>query len=120
MQCPVCHSDLSPATLRGITIDGCAGGCGGVWFDNFELKKFLQQPEAVGEIIARFRPREGGFFDYTRRRQCPRCGDVVMMRHYYTPSRRTEVDTCPGCNGVWLDGQELGRIQSEVAASRKP
>ena len=36
-----------------------------------------------------------------------------MMRHFFSVKREVEVDTCPGCNGVWLDAGELGRIRTE-------
>jgi Zn-finger nucleic acid-binding protein len=53
--------------------------------------------------------------DYTKRRTCPRCDQIVMMRHFYSPRRRVEVDECPNCGGFWLDAGELALIRNEHA-----
>ena len=53
--------------------------------------------------------------DTERRRKCPKCGSIVMMRHYFSDQRKVEVDECPGCGGVWLDGGELSLIRKENA-----
>lgn len=39
-----------------------------------------------------------------------------MMRHFYSPRRRVEVDECPSCGGVWLDAGELALIREEHAS----
>ena len=40
MNCPACGNVLKEMTVSDISVDVCQGGCGGIWFDNFELKKF--------------------------------------------------------------------------------
>jgi len=45
------------------------------------------------------------------RLNCPRHGDLVMMRYFFGPQRTVMVDECPGCGGVWLDPDELGHIR---------
>ena len=40
MICAACQGELSPLLVRGVTVDVCRDGCAGIWFDNFELKKF--------------------------------------------------------------------------------
>ncbi|HEY6167882.1 MAG TPA: zf-TFIIB domain-containing protein [Verrucomicrobiae bacterium] len=118
MKCPVCENELTPLTIQGVTVDACLDSCGGVWFDNFELNKFLTQDAAATEILRRVQPRAEGFFDYTSRRNCPRCADVVMMRHYASPKRAVELDSCPGCAGCWLDAEELARLRRERATRK--
>ena len=39
MKCPACYNELTPRRAGQITVDVCDGGCGGIWFDNFELKR---------------------------------------------------------------------------------
>ena len=39
MQCPACESKLNEADLDGLRVDLCLNGCGGVWFDRFELNQ---------------------------------------------------------------------------------
>ena len=51
MNCPACPNQLQQMTVDDITVDVCKGGCGGIWFDNFELKKFDEPHEAAGEEL---------------------------------------------------------------------
>ncbi|MHC4128909.1 MAG: TFIIB-type zinc ribbon-containing protein [Planctomycetota bacterium] len=39
MNCPVCENSLAEKTVESITVDVCEGGCGGIWFDNYEFEK---------------------------------------------------------------------------------
>jgi hypothetical protein len=96
-----------------VAVDVCLGGCGGIWFDNFELQKLDDPKELGGELLVNVKKREDLQIDYSQRRTCPRCLDVVMMRHFYSPRRRVEVDECPSCGGFWLDAGELALIREE-------
>jgi Zn-finger nucleic acid-binding protein len=98
-------------------VDVCLGGCGGIWFDNFELQKLDDASEPAGEMLVKVKKSEDLQIDYSQRRNCPRCIDVVMMRHFYSPRRRVEVDECPGCGGYWLDAGELAAIREERQTS---
>ena len=100
-----------------VTVDVCDGGCGGLWFDQFELQKVDEPHETAGEILLHVHQSHGVAVDYTRRRHCPKCPALVMMRRYFSPQRLVEVDECPGCGGLWLDAQELGRIRRELGAT---
>jgi len=40
MNCPACGNILEQMTVGDVTVDVCQRGCGGIWFDNFELEKF--------------------------------------------------------------------------------
>jgi hypothetical protein len=37
IECPVCSNVMTKMEAEGVTVDVCAGGCGGIWFDWFEL-----------------------------------------------------------------------------------
>ena len=39
MKCPRDESELLEKTVAAVTIDVCQS-CGGIWFDNFEVKSF--------------------------------------------------------------------------------
>ena len=39
IECPVCSNAMTTMTAEGVTVDVCAGGCGGIWFDWFELAR---------------------------------------------------------------------------------
>jgi uncharacterized protein len=113
MKCPVCLEALTAVRADNVTVDVCLGGCGGIWFDIFELQKLDDPQDVGGEILIHLKKREDLNIDYTQRRKCPRCGDIIMMRHFYSPRRRVEVDECPSCGGFWLDAGELALIRGE-------
>ncbi|MHC4984298.1 MAG: zf-TFIIB domain-containing protein [Planctomycetota bacterium] len=113
MRCPACGNELGGMEVAGINVDVCRGGCGGIWFDNFELEKVDEPHEAAGEVLLDVERDESINVDHSARRKCPKCGDVVMMRHFFCTEREVEVDECPACAGVWLDCGELGGIRSQ-------
>ncbi|MHC1763268.1 MAG: zf-TFIIB domain-containing protein [Verrucomicrobiia bacterium] len=113
MNCPVCGTSLNPVQAGNVTVDVCVGGCGGIWFDIFELKKLDEPHETAAEMLVEIQRGERRPADQPQRRKCPRCPDIVMMRHFYSPRRRVEVDECPSCGGFWLDAGELALIREE-------
>ncbi|MCK4626288.1 MAG: zf-TFIIB domain-containing protein [Phycisphaerae bacterium] len=98
----------------GVTVDVCKGGCGGVWFDNFELQKVDNASESAGGLLDVERD-ENVAVDHSARKKCPKCDDLVMMRHFSGVKKEVEVDECPGCGGFWLDFGELAQIRSQFA-----
>lgn len=115
MQCPACDHALQPVTVGSLTVDACEGGCGGLWFDAFELKKVDEAHESEGEALLNVRRDPGLQVDHERRRHCPRCANIVMMRHFTSPKKLVLVDECPSCGGYWLDAGELAALRSEHA-----
>ena len=112
MKCPACENILQKMTVGGVAVDVCKGGCGGIWFDNFELKKFDEPHESAGEALLDIERDESVIVDHTKRLKCPKCDDVVMMRHFFSVKKGVEVDECPSCAGFWLDAGELRKIRS--------
>ncbi|HEY7649192.1 MAG TPA: zf-TFIIB domain-containing protein [Methylomirabilota bacterium] len=111
MKCPACQNELSSMVVGPVTVDACQGGCGGIWFDNFELSKVDEAEEAAGEKLLHLEirgARPGG-----ESRRCPKCKDVTMMRHFRSVKRKVLVDECAKCGGIWLDAGELGAIRDE-------
>jgi len=45
---------------------------------------------------------------------CPRCGDVEMKKVEFNINTGIILDYCTLCEGFWLDGPELNRINEEV------
>jgi Zn-finger nucleic acid-binding protein len=115
MICPACDHPLKPLQVGQLTVDVCDSGCGGIWFDNFELKRVDEPTEWEGEALldVRFDPEIQ--VDHDRRRTCPKCSGVVLLRHFFSQQRRVQIDTCPSCGGVWLDAGELAMIRRENA-----
>lgn len=111
MKCPACSNQLRQMTVGDVTVDVCKAGCGGIWFDNLELKKFDEPHEADGEILLDIQRDPNLSLDHTQRLKCPKCG-IVMMRHFFSVKRKVEVDECPQCAGIWLDAGELGQMRT--------
>ncbi len=111
MNCPACGKTLQEITVSDVAVDVCNGGCGGIWFDNYELAKFDEPHESAGELLDIERD-DSITVDHTKRLNCPKCSDVVMMRHFSSVKKEVEVDECPACGGFWLDAGELGSIRS--------
>ena len=98
-------------------MDVCHGGCGGIWFDAFELQRVDEQHEAAGERLLEIPRDPAVVVDATRKRACPRCDGIKLKRHFFSARRKVEVDQCPSCGGYWLDAGELEQIRAEKAAS---
>ena len=114
MNCPACAHELRSRTAGEVTVDVCEGGCGGIWFDHFELRKLDEQSETAGEALLDIARDPAVKPDPDKRCTCPHCTDgVVMMRHFWSVKRAVTIDECPECGGVFLDAGELGSIRSE-------
>jgi Zn-finger nucleic acid-binding protein len=115
MKCPACGKQMEEITVEGVCVDFCRLGCGGVWFDRFELQKMDERHELAGERLLDIEVEGNSQVDPSERRNCPKCGDLVLMRHFFTPKREIEVDECPGCAGLWVDRGELHKIRDQFA-----
>jgi Zn-finger nucleic acid-binding protein len=113
MKCPACFNELTEFQVGNFTVDVCQGGCGGIWFDAFELQKVDEERETAGEPLLHIQRDERLIVDQSRKRECPRCAGVKLHRHFFSAKRRVEVDQCPNCAGYWLDAGELALIRAE-------
>ena len=93
-------------------VNVCKARCGGIWFDNFELKKFDEPHESQGETLLDIERDESIVGDPSKRLNCPKCDDTVMMRDFFSIKKQVEVDECANCGGFWLDAGELRHIRS--------
>lgn len=136
MICPACQRELSHLDAGGgVFLDVCQGGCGGVWFDNFELQKFDEAHELPSSPVFAVEPAagvtaavgkaaagDGGAVGRAGasgapKRLCPRCPGQKMRRYFFSAKRQIEVDECPCCGGDWLDDNELEKIRGEFATA---
>src|SRR5215472_5570990 len=113
MKCPACFNNLTQMQVGKLVVDVCQDGCGGIWFDAFELQQVDEQNEVAGEPLLGIRRDERIIVDPSRKRECPRCPGIKLHRHFFSAKRRIEVDECPNCGGYWLDAGELSQIRSE-------
>lgn len=119
MKCPACGNAMEEMVVENISIDVCKQGCGGLWFDNFELQKVDEPNESAGESLLQIKIEEKAATDPSKRLKCPKCEDIVMMRHFFSVKKQVEVDECPNCGGFWLDYGELGQIRSQYASEEE-
>ena len=110
MKCPACAAPLTALNVEGLTVDACRTGCGGIWFDNFELARVDQAHEQLGEALAamEFNPTA---VVLQQKRPCPKCPGIKLLQHKFSPAKPVIVDECPNCGGIWLDGGELAEIR---------
>ena len=119
MRCPACENELSRMTVEEVVLDVCVGGCGGIWFDRYELTKVDEAHESAGEQLLRIEKSPDASVDHGRRMACPKCPGVVMMRHFSSVKREVTIDECPSCGGFWLDVGELAAIRGEFATEEE-
>ncbi len=113
MKCPACFNPLTQIQVGSVAVDACQNGCGGVWFDAFELERVDDEAEAAGERLVDIHRDQRVVVDPSRKRECPRCEGIKLQRHFFSAKRKVEVDQCPNCGGYWLDAGELAQIRAE-------
>jgi len=99
--------------VEGLEVDVCRGGCGGIWFDNFELSRVDQPHEPLGAALMALEINPAATI-VPNRRPCPRCEGITLLQHKFSPDKPVIVDECPNCGGVWLDGGELAEIRRQA------
>lgn len=116
--CPECggplHEVFAEANYgRVLLLDQCKG-CGGVWFDRWELyfvtDRSIKDLEAIDAAsFAAENPIDGG------KGLCPRCEKELAVFIDPNLPKDALIERCQGCNGLWLNRGELKRF----AAHRK-
>lgn len=113
MDCPACGRKLKQVNAAKVVVDICEGGCGGIWFDQFELKKYDEPHESDGGVLLDISIDSNITIDYNKKRNCPKCNDVVLRKHFFSIKEEVEVDECYNCAGFWLDYGELLQIRKQ-------
>jgi len=80
--------------IQDIVVDVCKNGCGGIWFDNLELRKVDEQHETAGEVLLDIERDKDVKVDYSRKKACPKCNGP-MFKHFASVKREIEVNECP-------------------------
>lgn len=114
MKCPACQHRLREFKASTITLDGCDGGCGGIWFDYGELAKVNSLHRNPEEKIVDLKLDPKVKVDDYAERQCPRCRNVKLDKKLYSLGSGVILDRCPECKGVWLDHGELEKIHETL------
>ena len=118
IKCPACFNALTSIQVGAVNVDVCRG-CGGIWFDAFELQRVDEEHETAGDWLLQIERAQRIQVDTQTKRECPRCEGVKLKRRFYSPRRQVEIDECPGCGGYWLDAGELEKIREETEIARQ-
>ena len=119
MKCPACGNAMKETQVNDIKVDVCEGGCGGIWFDWFELKKVDEPNEAPGNDLLGVSRNESVVVDHEVQRTCPKCDGQIMWRHFASVKRQVAVDECPSCAGFFLDYGEFNTIRDQFVSERE-
>ena len=114
VDCPACGKEMKKVYMKeqGIYLDVCLDGCGGIYFDNREYKKFDEKHEDISPLLEAF---EGKTFKKVSESDtiiCPICHQE-MVKHIASAKYEIQIDDCYSCGGIFLDHSELDRIRSE-------
>jgi Zn-finger nucleic acid-binding protein len=113
MDCPACSKALTEIQVGSVKLDACEGGCGGIWFDAFEVQRVEKEHQSVGDSLVKVARDPALRVDFSLKRRCPRCDDIKLKRHFFSARKEVEVDQCPNCGGYWLDAGELEKVHAE-------
>jgi len=116
MQCPQCGVDLKLMEYESALIHSCEG-CGGEFLGPAELTHIVKTrerlfPVQLQELLADRKPEFGVPAEETHRElSCPKCKNPMQVMNYCGDSG-VFIDRCSQCNGLWLDHEELEKIQT--------
>lgn len=118
--CPACGRIMRKVFVpaEGINIDVCVDGCGGMFFDNREFKKFDEQAENIDEILKAIEGKTFEEVDQTLPRSCPVCG-AKMVKNFASARREIQIEDCYACGGKFLDFGELQKIRAQFATEEE-
>ena len=94
--------------------------CSGIWVSRMFLLGLASRPDrdVLGDLAALPSP-----VHRSAPIHCPGCGYLMVQRLQHD----VQIDTCPDCRAVWLDGGEIAHIgrrqrgkQAKAAAKRPP
>src|SRR6266571_4459582 len=86
MNCPACGTAMTEMTAGDANVQACKGGCGGLWFDEWQLRKVDQPDQSAGE---------------------------ALLHIEQNAAVKLDPDERPKCEGLFLDPGELAEIRSD-------
>jgi Zn-finger nucleic acid-binding protein len=113
MNCPACGTVMTEMAAGDAKVQACKGGCGGLWFDEWQLRKVDEAEQSAGQALLHIEQNPAVKVDPDQRRKCPRDPAVFLSRHFWSVKRDVVVDECPKCAGIFLDPGELGEIRAD-------
>ena len=115
MNCPRCASPLEQTVYEGVLIHGC-NSCGGEFIGGENLGQIVRcrQEQFSPELKALLSDQCPAFGETAAQPEralcCPGCGEPMAVVNYGGDSG-IFVDRCESCDGLWLDHEELEKVQ---------
>ena len=122
MNCVICSVELQPEAHEGIDLIACPAGHG-KWVEFTKLRLIVDtqtEPRSDAEREAAIEagvPASAPDIDTQGVRACPVC-QVSLEKVNYDETSSIMIDTCVD-HGVWLDDNELPRIEAWIEANRE-
>jgi len=112
INCPACDKPMTKVCMQGadVSVDVCLDGCGGMLFDNRELKKFDEEHENIDEISDIIQGKTFENVNEAEVRICPIC--KVPMVKQGSGKAGVQIDVCNTCGAKFLDNGELKKIRT--------
>lgn len=114
MTCPACQKVMKKVLMpeSNINVDICLDGCGGIFFDNRELKRFDEKAENIDAISNAISGKTFEKVNQEELRICPACG-MKMVKNCTSIKKEVQIDECYACGGKFLDASELQGLRAE-------
>jgi Zn-finger nucleic acid-binding protein len=122
--CPICSGDFDAENVNGVTAAFCRK-CDGLWLGAGDFDRLTQQ-DVEHEFDSWMEPPTEcrhcqtplGFGD-----KCVRCGElptihcplghgIMNATLVEVGTREFEIDHCPSCRGIWIDGHERQHLDA--------
>lgn len=121
MRCPQDKTQMKEIYVYKTTMDFCPV-CFGVWFDSGELK-ILVDKMMLG-IKDQNLPKNKKIPENEKKHHweedfvdCPR-DYIKMYKNDFGGNKKIHLDRCAKCEGVWVDGYEIERIEKDIMPNR--
>lgn len=84
--------------------------CGSLWLDKGELDKMAYQVDGDIEYCSKDRAQGAAASHH-----CPRCPGMPLQKVTFLGDDTLILERCDNCNGFWLDGGQLEKIDAKLA-----
>lgn len=118
--CPACGKQMKKFAVdkKGFHLDICVDGCGGIWFDNRELKYFDESSEDIEMIKQALLEKSFESVNSPVTRMCPVC-NVKMVKNPTGATGKVQIDECYTCGGKFFDYNEILGMREEYKTDKE-
>lgn len=117
IHCPACGTLMTKVFIadKGLNIDVCENGCGGMFFDAREIQEFSAYNDDISELKKVLEGKNFIPVDESKPRICPACNHNMVKTKVFG----IEIDTCYTCGGLFLDNGEFEKVRSNFKKPKK-